>query len=159
VFYYSGHAMQFNGVNYLMPIDATLDDEADLKRFTRVDDIMNDLQQAKNLRILVLDSCRDNPFAESLKRSLGSTRSTSVQQGLSKMDAPLGTIVSFSTQAGQTADDGNGRNSPYTTAFFRRIEEPKESAMCFAISAPTSMRAAARRNFPNFRCRSSGNSI
>jgi uncharacterized caspase-like protein len=126
VFYYSGHAMQFNGVNYLMPIDATLDDEADLKRFTRVDDIMNDLQQAKNLRILVLDSCRDNPFAESLKRSLGSTRSTSVQQGLSKMDAPLGTIVSFSTQAGQTADDGNGRNSPYTTAFLRRIEEPKE---------------------------------
>jgi uncharacterized caspase-like protein len=126
LFYYSGHAMQFNGVNYLMPIDATLDDEADLKRFTRVDDIMNDLQQAKNLRILVLDSCRDNPFAESLKRSLGSARSTSVRQGLSKMDAPLGTIVSFSTQAGQTADDGNGRNSPYTTAFLSRIEEPKE---------------------------------
>jgi hypothetical protein len=126
LFYYSGHAMQFNGVNYLMPVDATLDDEADLKRFTRVDDIMNDLQQAKNLRILVLDSCRDNPFAEGLKRSLGSTRSTSIRQGLSKMDAPLGTIVSFSTQAGQTADDGSGRNSPYTSAFLKRIEEPKE---------------------------------
>jgi uncharacterized caspase-like protein len=126
LFYYSGHAMQFNGVNYLMPIDAKLDDEADLKRFIRVDDIMNDLQQAKNLRILVLDSCRDNPFAESLKRSLGSTRSSSVRQGLSKMDAPLGTIVSFSTQAGQTADDGNGRNSPYTAAFLKRIEEPEE---------------------------------
>jgi len=51
--------MQFNGINYLMPIDAKLNDEADLKRFIRVDDIMNDLQQAKNLRILVLDSCRD----------------------------------------------------------------------------------------------------
>jgi len=126
LFYYSGHAMQFNGVNYLMPIDAKLDDEADLKRFIRVDDIMNDLQQAKNLRILVLDSCRDNPFAESLKRSLGSTRSSSVRQGLSKMDAPLGTIVSFSTQAGQTADDGNGRNSPYTAAFLKHIEEPEE---------------------------------
>jgi hypothetical protein len=126
LFYYSGHAMQFNGVNYLMPIDAKLDDEADLKRFIRVDDIMNDLQQAKNLRILVLDSCRDNPFAESLKRSLGSTRSSSVRQGLSKIDAPLGTIVSFSTQAGQTADDGNGRNSPYTAAFLKRIEGPEE---------------------------------
>src|SRR5262249_58689454 len=69
VFYYSGHAMQFNGINYLMPVDAKLDDEADLKRFTRVDDILNDLQQAKNLRILVLDSCRDNPFADNLRRA------------------------------------------------------------------------------------------
>jgi len=48
LFYYSGHAMQFNGGNYLMPIDAKLDDEADLKRFLRVDDILGDLQQAKN---------------------------------------------------------------------------------------------------------------
>ena len=126
IFYYSGHAMQFNGVNYLMPVDAKLDDEADLKRFTRVDDIMNDLQQAKNLRILVLDSCRDNPLAETLKRSIGQTRGVAVRQGLSKMEAPLGTIVSFSTQAGQTADDGHGRNSPYTAAFLKRIEGPHE---------------------------------
>ncbi len=131
MFYYSGHAMQFNGVNYLMPVDARLEDEADLRRLTRVDDIMNDLQQAKNLRILVLDCCRDNPFAESLKRSLGSTRSTSIRQGLSKVDAPIGTIVSFSTQAGQTAEDGNGRNSPYTSAFVRRIEETKEIGEVF----------------------------
>ena len=126
LFYYSGHAMQFNGVNYLVPVDARLDDEADLKRLTRVDDIMNDLQQARNLRILVLDSCRDNPLAETLKRSMAKTRGVQVRQGLSKIDAPLGTIVSFSTQAGQTADDGNGRNSPYTTAFLKRIEEPHE---------------------------------
>ena len=51
VFYYSGHAMQFNGINFLMPIDAKLEDEADLKRMTRVDEILDDLQQAKNLRI------------------------------------------------------------------------------------------------------------
>ena len=126
LFYYSGHAMQFNGVNYLMPVDAKLDDEADLKRFTRVDDIMNDLQQAKNLKILVLDSCRDNPLSESLKRSIGQSRGVMVRQGLSKIEAPLGTIVSFSTQAGQTADDGNGRNSPYTAAFLKHIEDPHE---------------------------------
>src|SRR5215469_1337169 len=110
VFYYSGHAMQFNGVNFLMPVDTKLDDEADLKRFARVDDILNDLQQAKNLRILVLDSCRDNPLAENLKRSIGAARGASVHRGLVKMEAPLGTIISFSTQAGQTADDGGGRN-------------------------------------------------
>jgi hypothetical protein len=126
VFYYSGHAMQFNGVNYLMPVDAKLDDEADLKRFARVDDILADLQQARNLRILVLDSCRDNPLAEKLKRSIGQTRGASIQRGLLRMEAPLGTIVSFSTQAGQTADDGNGRNSPYTTAFLKHIEEKQE---------------------------------
>jgi uncharacterized caspase-like protein len=101
VFYYSGHAMQYNGVNYLMPVDAKLDDEADLKRFTRVDDILGDLQQAKNLRILVLDSCRDNPLAENLKRSIGGTRGASIQRGLLKMEAPLGTIISFSTRPGR----------------------------------------------------------
>ncbi|MDA9536764.1 MULTISPECIES: caspase family protein [Bradyrhizobium] len=124
MFYYSGHAMQYNGVNYLMPVDAVLTDEADLKRFVRVDDIVNDLQQAKNLRILVLDSCRDNPLAESLKRS--ATRAASLGRGLSKVEAPRGTIVSFSTQSGQVAADGTGRNSPYTTAFLKHIEEPQE---------------------------------
>ncbi len=126
LFYYSGHAMQYNGVNYLMPVDASLTDEADLKRFVRVDDIVNDLQQAKNLRILVLDSCRDNPLAETLKRSAGTTRAASIGRGLSKVEAPRGTIVSFSTQSGQVAADGVGRNSPYTTAFLKHIEEPQE---------------------------------
>lgn len=126
MFYYSGHAMQYNGVNYLMPIDAMLTDEADLKRFVRVDDIVNDLQQAKNLRILVLDSCRDNPLAETLKRSAGATRAASIGRGLSKVEAPRGTIVSFSTQSGQVAADGTGRNSPYTTAFLKHIEQPHE---------------------------------
>ena len=105
VFYYSCHAMQFNGVNHLMPIDAKLDDEADLKRFLRVDDILGDLEQAKNLRILVLDSCRDNPLAENLRRSIAKTRGVSMPRGLNKMEAPLGTIISFSTQASQTAED------------------------------------------------------
>lgn len=126
MFYYSGHAMQYNGVNYLMPVDAVLADEADLKRFVRVDDIVNDLQQAKNLRILVLDSCRDNPLAETLKRSAGATRAASIGRGMSKVEAPRGTIVSFSTQSGQVAADGVGRNSPYTTAFLKHIEEPHE---------------------------------
>jgi uncharacterized caspase-like protein len=129
MFYYSGHAMQYNGVNYLMPIDAALADEADLKRFVRVDDIINDLQQAKNLRILILDSCRDNPLADMLKRS--ATRAASVGRGLSKVEAPRGTIVSFSTQSGQVAADGVGRNSPYTTAFLKHIEEPQEIGEVF----------------------------
>jgi caspase domain-containing protein/von Hippel-Lindau disease tumor suppressor protein len=131
IFYYSGHAMQYAGVNYLIPIDAALTDEADLRRATRVDDILDDLKQAKNLRILVLDSCRDNPLADQLKTAIGSTRSASIQRGLTKMESPDGTIISFSTQAGRTAADGVGRNSPYTTAFLKHIEEKEEISSVF----------------------------
>src|ERR1700761_2371030 len=148
LFYYSGHAMQFNGVNYLMPIDAELKDEADLKRFTRVDDILNDLQQAKNLRILVLDSCRDNPLAENLKRSIGQNRGATIRQGLIKMEAPLGTIISFSTQAGQTANDGDARNSPYTASFLKRIEEPKEIGEIFREVSTDVYESSGKQQLP-----------
>ena len=126
LFYYSGHAVQYNGVNYLMPVDARLNDEADLYRFTKVDDVLGYLQQVKSLKILVLDSCRDNPFTENLKRSVGLTRAANVQRGLARIEAPSGTIISYSTQAGHVATDGRGRNSPYTAAFLRHIEGPGE---------------------------------
>jgi caspase domain-containing protein/von Hippel-Lindau disease tumor suppressor protein len=131
IFYYSGHALQYAGVNYLIPIDAQLADEADLRRATRVDDILEDLKQAKNLRILVLDSCRDNPLADQLKRSIGTTRSTTIQRGLARIESPDGTIISYSTQAGRTAADGDGRNSPYTTAFLKHIEEKEDISTVF----------------------------
>jgi uncharacterized caspase-like protein len=131
VFYYSGHAMQFAGVNYLVPVDAELHDEADLRRMARVDDILGDLQQARNLRILVLDSCRDNPLADELKRSIGTTRGVSIGRGLAKMESPDGTIISYSTQAGRTAQDGSDRNSPYTTAFLQHIEDKEDIATVF----------------------------
>jgi uncharacterized caspase-like protein len=95
IFYYSGHALQFAGINYLMPIDANLTDEADLRRMTRVDEIVADLQQARNVRILVLDACRDNPLAEDLKRSIGLTRSASLQRGLAGIDAVLPTCTGY----------------------------------------------------------------
>jgi hypothetical protein len=129
--YYSGHAMQFAGVNYLIPIDAKLTDEADLRRMTRVDEVVSDLQHARSVRILVLDSCRDNPLAEELKRSIGLSRAASMQRGLARIDTPLGMIVAFATQAGSTAADGSGRNSPYTGAFLSHIETPDEIGTVF----------------------------
>jgi hypothetical protein len=131
VFYYSGHAMQFAGTNYLVPIDAVLTDEADLHRMIKIDDIVADLEQAKTLRILVLDSCRDNPLAEQLKRSIGGTRALSIQRGLAKIESPEGMIVSYATQAGRTAEDGSGRHSPYTTAFLKHIEDQDEVGTIF----------------------------
>jgi Caspase domain len=130
-FYYSGHALQFAGVNYLVPIDAELRDEADLRRMARADQILADLQQAKSLRILVLDACRDNPFAEDLKRSIGRSRSANIGRGLAKMESPDGTILSYATQSGRTADDGSGRNSPYTGAFLKRIVEKDNITVVF----------------------------
>ncbi|WP_291689679.1 caspase family protein [Bradyrhizobium sp.] len=131
MFYYSGHALQFGGVNYLAPVDARLIDEADLRRMTRVDDVVGDLAQAKNLRILVLDSCRDNPLADQLKRSIGATRGISLQRGLAKIDSPEGMIVAYATQAGRTAEDGDGRNSPYTAAFLKHVDETAEIGSIF----------------------------
>jgi len=131
MFYYTGHALQFGGINYLVPVDAQLNDEADLRRMVRVDDVVADMQQAKNLRILVLDSCRDNPLAEQLKRSVGTARSTSIGRGLAKIDSPEGMIISYATQPGRTADDGDGRNSPYTAAFLRNVEAKEEVGTIF----------------------------
>ncbi|WP_246668790.1 caspase family protein [Bradyrhizobium sp. UNPF46] len=148
LFYYSGHALQFGGVNYLAPVDTKLADEADLRRMTRVDDIIADLQQAKNLRILVLDSCRDNPLADQLRRSIGTTRALALQRGLAKVDTPLGMIVAYSTQAGRTAEDGGGRNSPYTSAFLKNIEAPEEIGVVFRRISNDVYETTGRQQLP-----------
>ena len=136
LFYYSGHALQFAGVNYLVPVDAVVRDEVDLRRLVRADEILADLQQAKNLRILVLDACRDNPFADELRRNVGQGRGVTIGRGLAKMESPEGTIISYATQAGRTADDGDGRNSPYTRAFLEHIRDRDNINMVFqTISA------------------------
>jgi hypothetical protein len=131
IFYYSGHAIQYAGTNYLLPIDAQIDDAADLRRLAKVDEIITDLQQARGLRIMVLDSCRDNPLADQLQRSLGINRSAVGERGLARINSPRGMIIAYSTQAGQTAADGQGRNSPYTAAFLKQIEKPEDVASIF----------------------------
>jgi uncharacterized caspase-like protein len=154
VFYYSGHAMQYAGVNYLVPIDAELHDEADLRRMARVDDILADLQQARNLRILVLDSCRDNPLADALKRSIGSTRGISIGRGLAKMESPDGTIISYSTQAGRTGKTAAIATAPTPRRFFSTSKTRTTSPPCSIGSAPMSTRSPRASRFPNYRYRS-----
>ena len=146
--YYSGHALQFAGINYLAPIDTRLTDEADLRRMVRLDDMVADLAQAKNLRILVLDSCRDNPLAEELRHSIGSTRALPLQRGLAKIETPQGMIVSYATQAGRTAEDGDGRNSPYTAAFLKNIETQEEIGTIFRRVSADVYEATKRQQLP-----------
>lgn len=148
MFYYSGHAMQFAGANYLMPVDTRLTDEADLRLMLKVDDVVADLQQAKNLRILVLDSCRDNPLADGLKRSIGATRAAGLQRGLARIDTPQGMIVAYATQAGRTADDGGSRNSPYTRAFLGNIEAVEEIGTVFRRISADVYNATQQKQLP-----------
>ena len=105
--YYSGHGLEVKGRNYLLPVNASMIREDEIA-FQAIDAnlILEKMNTAKkSVNILIVDACRDNPFARSFR---------SVNRGLAQMDAPTGTIVSFSTAPGKTASDGDGRNSPFT---------------------------------------------
>ncbi len=115
--YYAGHAVQANGENYLVPIDADIRDALDLEIQTlETSTLMRSIESAGNrLNLIVLDACRNNPF-KSLHRS--GTR------GLAKIEAPFGTLLAYSTAPGDVATDGTGKNSPYTAALARAIRTP-----------------------------------
>lgn len=115
--YYGGHGLQVDGDNYLVPIDANIKQEADVPLQTlRLADLMNSLAAVPSKsRIIMLDACRNNPFSE-LNKTGG--------RGLAIVDAPNGSIVSYATAPGSVAEDGDGRNSPYTTAFLAVAREP-----------------------------------
>jgi hypothetical protein len=125
VFYYAGHGMQLNGTNYLVPTDSRLENqyppEFELVPFGLVQRVMED--DKKRTNILFLDACRDNPLARNLARAMG-TRSASVQLGLSPTESGIGTLISFSTQPGNVALDGKGRNSPYAGALVKQLRQP-----------------------------------
>jgi uncharacterized caspase-like protein len=117
IVYYAGHAAQFEGENYLIPVEAQIRDTLDL-RIQTVDlgTIMASLKAAGNsLNIVILDSCRNNPYP---------AVSRSTTRGLAETKAPSGTMVAFSTQPNNVAADGKGRNSPYTRALARAIQSP-----------------------------------
>lgn len=120
VVYYSGHGLQAGGENYLVPVDARISDERDIRsEGVALRDVMSDLDEAKARRVVVvLDACRDNPFA---------TRARSVKRGLARPDVSANAaIVAFATAEGRTADDGNGRNGVYTTEFLQQLRRPQD---------------------------------
>lgn len=118
--FYAGHGLQIDGENYLVPVDVDPKREADIPlQAVRLNDILNTLASVPSrMRILLLDACRNNPFPE-LSKTAG--------HGLAIVDARIGapgTFVSFSTSPGAEAEDGNGANSPYTTALLATAKEP-----------------------------------
>ena len=117
--FYAGHGVQFDGENYLVPIDIDVKREADIPiQAVRLNDILNTLTSVPSkMRILILDACRNNPFPDISKTAGG---------GLAIVDAKVGspgTFLSFSTSPGAVAEDGTGSNSPYTSALLAAGKE------------------------------------
>jgi tetratricopeptide (TPR) repeat protein len=125
-FYYAGHGLQVNGLNYMMPVDAKLADESDVFAETiELNDVLKHMERQAKTNIVILDACRNNPLARNLARSMG-TRSAggNVSQGLAEVRSGVGTLIVFATQPGNVALDGDTRHSPFTAALLRHIESP-----------------------------------
>jgi uncharacterized caspase-like protein len=124
LFFYAGHGLQVNGENYLVPIDAQLSSYVDLEfEAMPANLILNAMEHSTKVNLVFLDACRNNPLAENLARSMG-TRSGSVGRGLAKIGSGVGSLISFATQPGNVALDGEGKNSPFTTALLKHLGTP-----------------------------------
>ena len=124
--FYAGHGIEVAGVNYLIPIDAVLERDIDVHdEAVSLDRINQVLEPVRRLRLIILDACRDNPFARSMRRTIA-TRS--VRSGYGEIDErslPPNTLVAYAQRAGFTAEDGVGSsNSPYTTALIKHLPTP-----------------------------------
>lgn len=119
MFYYAGHGIQYHGSNYLIPVDANLASESDIEyESTNVNRILSKLEESGcPMKIIALDACRNNPFERSWHRAAGGGR------GLSALNAPIGTFISYATSPGTTAADGETNHSPYTTALLDVLNE------------------------------------
>ncbi len=120
--YYAGHGMEIGGVNYLIPIDAklALDRDAETEAIS-LDLILASAAGARKMRLVMLDSCRDNPFAKKMQRSIGLQL---VSKGLSNIEPEAGTMVVYATRHGEVAMDGQGGHSPFATAVINDIGKP-----------------------------------
>src|SRR3954470_21192539 len=126
LFFYAGHGIAVNGTNYLLPVDADLKSEMDVKlgAAINVDLTLEQTMGDAKVKLVFLDACRDNPFAAKI-RSAKATRSVNVQTGLAEMKSGQGTLLAFATGPGQTALDGEvGTNSPFTRALLANIAQP-----------------------------------
>ncbi|MET4045459.1 putative caspase-like protein [Bradyrhizobium sp. RT6a] len=123
VIYYAGHGIELDGTNYLIPIDATLETDSDvLDETLALDRALFAVEPAKQLRLVILDACRDNPFARSMKRTVASR---AIGRGLAKIEPTSpNTMIAFAAKAGSTASDGDSKNSPFAASLVERLPTP-----------------------------------
>jgi TPR repeat protein/uncharacterized caspase-like protein len=122
VVFYAGHGIEIDGVNYLIPIDAQLKrDTHVLDEAVPLDRVITAVEQAGALRLIILDACRDNPFAAQMEMT-GATRS--IGRGLARIEPGGSTMIAYAAREGTIADDGDGDHSPYTVALLAHLETP-----------------------------------
>jgi Flp pilus assembly protein TadD len=121
LFYFSGHGVQVNGLNYLIPVDARISHESDIKyQSVQVDWVLDRMREAGNeLNVIILDACRNNPYARSWR---------SARPGLAVMHAASGALIGYATSPGTTAEDGAGRNGTYTKYLLHYMQVPSLNA-------------------------------
>jgi uncharacterized caspase-like protein len=125
LFFYAGHGMQIAGKNLLIPVDADLKSEFDAKtRTIEIDQVLQDTMADAKIKLVLLDACRDNPFAQQIQSNAPKTRSVVVNAGLAEMRPGEGTLIAFATGPGQVAVDGAASHSPFTRALLTHMATP-----------------------------------
>jgi tetratricopeptide (TPR) repeat protein len=121
--YYAGHGFEIGGVNYLVPVDAKLAADKDAEtEAVALEQVIAAVGGARKLRLVMLDACRDNPFAPSMQRTIALKL---VDKGFSNIEPGAGFMVVYAAKHGETAFDGEGTDSPFATAVARDIREPR----------------------------------
>lgn len=121
VVYFAGHGIELDGNNYLVPVDAKYEKDADIpNESVALDQVLNAVNSAAQMRLVILDACRENPFVTERK----SGEATSTGRGLARIEPESGTLVAFATKHGHLASDGSGANSPFANALVQRIQTP-----------------------------------
>lgn len=121
VIYFAGHGIELDGSNYLVPVDAKYENDADIPgESVALDQVLNAVAGAARMRLVILDACRENPFVTEQKKG----EASNVGKGLARIEPETGTLVAFATKHGHLASDGGGENSPFAAALAKRIETP-----------------------------------
>jgi uncharacterized caspase-like protein len=123
IVYYAGHGIEVDGRNYLIPVDAKLEQDIDVEdEAVSLDRVYQVLDSVKRLRIILLDACRDNPFVKDMKRTIAKR---AIGRGLAPVDVTSSdTLVAYAAKAGSTAADGSGSNSPFAKALLDHLTTP-----------------------------------
>ena len=148
VVYYAGHGIEVDGTNYLVPADAKLLSDFDVEDETMsLDRVLKALDSVKRLKLVILDACRDNPFARTMKRSVASR---SIGRGLAQIEPAMSdTLVAYAAKAGAVASDGDGDNSPFAAALVKYITEPGlDLRLAFGRVRDEVMKSTANRQEP-----------
>ncbi len=134
LFFYAGHGLQIDGENYLVPTDASFNNDSDIfSQLVGLSGFISAIEKGPKVNLVFLDACRNNPLADVLKARISRSRSVifdgsrkvrSVGQGLAEMKGVVGTLIAYATAPDNVAEDGQGKNSPFTAAFLKYVEEP-----------------------------------